>query len=179
MAFFLILLLLSAGEISCERTVTVSIPPHITKRGAYAFQRGVAALRAGSYRYALAWFQEVHRYSFSPAQTATGEGLALAGMEKLQGAKAAFTRAIALDPRRPEPYIRRGLIFHHWKKYPRALADFNRGLRLRPGHPLGLMGRSFTLYSMGRYGEALVDALAAQRAGMTLPHGYVGSLKAN
>ncbi len=177
MAIFGIFLLWTLQEISCSTPPEVVLPRGVKNPGRAAFQEGLAALRARRHRAALAWFRLAHRHGFAEAQTATGEGLAWSGLQNLMRARRAFDRAITCDPRQAEPYIRRGLILHHLKKYGAALRDFNRGLALSPGHAIGHMGRAFTLYSLGRYTAALSDARAALRAGSSLPEGFLGALR--
>ena len=74
----------------------------------------------------------------------------------LQGALAAYTRAINLDPSRYEALINRGLIYITLEKYREALDDFNAALKFGE-IPLAYAGRGQAYYYLRDYDRAIAD----------------------
>jgi outer membrane protein assembly factor BamA len=96
------------------------------------------------------------------------QGLALGREGKLQEASEALSRAIALDPRRPEAYVERGGLRFLEKKYDAAVVDLETSLDLREdpytrdllASSLHLAGRSDdALARWNTLGEPRVDTL--------------------
>jgi len=93
------------------------------------------------------------------AQLATGLSLAWDG--DMEGAIAAFGRAIALRPRFAFAYLNRGIAYQRDGDLDRALLDFNRSIRYAPDAARGYLHRSLLLREKGDKRGARADAARA------------------
>ncbi len=93
------------------------------------------------------------------AQLATG--LALAWEDDMEGAIAAFDRAIALRPGFAFAYLNRGIAYQRNGDLDRALLDLNRAIRYAPDAARGYLHRSLILREKGDTRRARADAARA------------------
>ena len=78
-------------------------------------------------------------------------------IDDLDGAHAAYTRALELDPEYAAAYVNQGITYAEMGKYERALADFNRALELDPDFAKAYNNRGLTYAEMGDDEQALAD----------------------
>ena len=81
-------------------------------------------------------------------------------LQKPLEAAASYSKAIALEPNKPDYYYNRGVVLDAAGKYDEALASYDKAIALQPGHTDARTNHASNLYMLGRYEEAL--ALANQ-----------------
>jgi tetratricopeptide (TPR) repeat protein len=127
----------------------------------------MAGLQGGSAEQQQALRAEVQENSRKlAAQEAYRKGEALwgrRGARDPQGALAAFSEAIRLDPGYAIAYARRGRAHTELKEYDKALKDINYALQLNPKLVLGYAGRARTYLGMDDPRRAIADASEALR----------------
>ncbi len=84
-----------------------------------------------------------------------GLGAAFLELEKPDRAGESLSRAIELQPRKPDGYLLRAIAYSRMKKYRRALADLEERLRLIPGDHTTVRELACTLSDLGRNDEAM------------------------
>lgn len=100
----------------------------------------------------------------NPAQQAAAlvaDGLAAAWRDDLDGAIAAFDRAIAASPNFAAAWLNRGLAHAKAGDDARALADLDRAVRYAPSEARGWFQRSLVLRRAGKSRSANADAARA------------------
>jgi tetratricopeptide (TPR) repeat protein len=83
-----------------------------------------------------------------------------------------FTKAIAQDPSKHEPYILRGMMRINKGNADGALADFQEALKLSPNNADALNGRGKALSKLGKVVDAHKDFNAAIEQNKELPSAY-------
>lgn len=90
--------------------------------------------------------------------TPLGEGIVEAWEGDLDGAIAAFDRAIAAQPRKPAAWLNRALVHAREGDYDKALADLDRVVRIEPGAARNFYHRSVVYRRLGDMRRADRDA---------------------
>lgn len=96
------------------------------------------------------------------------DGLSQAWNGDLQGATAAFDRAIELAPRSSSAYLNRGLAWRRLGDLDRALADLDRAVRYGPREARAYYQRSLVLRQRGDLRRARAD----EESAVALDHRY-------
>jgi hypothetical protein len=96
-----------------------------------------------------------------PLSGHVAEGLSRAWRGDLDGAIAAFDRAIAASPEAGLAYLNRGLAYERKGARDRAFADLDRAVRQRPNSARAHYNRSLALYRRGEKDRAAADAARA------------------
>jgi hypothetical protein len=91
------------------------------------------------------------------------DGLAAAWTGDLDGAIAAFGRAIAVAPHSALAYLNRGLAYQLKDEHSRALADLDAAIKSDPESASAYYHRSLLLRTMGKAKQADADAARARR----------------
>jgi tetratricopeptide (TPR) repeat protein len=109
----------------------------------------------------LAKCRRLSRPAASPdrdrAEASVADGIALAWRGNLDGAIAAFERAIAAAPRNAAAYLNRGMAYQRKGDLDRAIADFDQVVRIDPGAARGYYNRSLALRAKGNGRRARSD----------------------
>jgi len=139
----------------CIKSATRAITEDVQEWLAYS-DRGFCHMGKDEYKAAAADYKVLIKRAEATAGNWFGYGRALAHSGDPQGAVAAYTRAIALDPSFYEALINRGLIYITLQKYPEALDDFNAALKFGE-IPLAYAGRGQAYYYLKDYDRAIAD----------------------
>jgi len=107
------------------------------------------------------------------AAASIAQGISLAWVGDLDGAIAAFDRAIALAPRNASAFLNRGMAYQRKGDLDRAIADFDHAVRNEPGAARGYYNRSLALRAKGNERRARSDE---QRA-IEIDPGYAEVVK--
>lgn len=89
------------------------------------------------------------------------QGQTRARQGDLLGAIAAYTQAIAANPRYTEAYINRGLAHHDLGDFRRAIADFEQAVQLDPDSARAVYNRWEVRADTGDFSSALTDMTEA------------------
>ena len=73
------------------------------------------------------------------------------------GAIAAYTKAIKLDPTLVNAYVLRGLIYQHMEQYNAAIADYDEVIRLKPDDAMVYSNRGLAKDKLGQHTAAIAD----------------------
>jgi carboxyl-terminal processing protease len=90
------------------------------------------------------------------------------------GAIADFSRAIELDPNKPNTYFGRGAAYYGKRDYGRALADYDRALELDPKFTHAYQGRGTVYNRQGDYAQAIADFSRALELDPEYAYAYAG-----
>ena len=71
-------------------------------------------------------------YAESPEKEFAHKGLKLYKESKFEEAIAEFSRAIEINPKYANAYMRRGICYHDTKKYDLAVADYDKAIIINP-----------------------------------------------
>ncbi|MBC7812927.1 MAG: tetratricopeptide repeat protein [Burkholderiales bacterium] len=88
-------------------------------------------------------------------------GLALQSSGDYDGAFAAYTDALRLNPQFAEGYCYRGTARHERREFTAAIADFTQAMRLNPNFAEAYYHRGAALRDDGKLDEAIIDFTAA------------------
>lgn len=96
-------------------------------------------------------------HKLTPAEIEYNKGLELQGQNDLDGAIAAYTRALALDQRLPDAYNNRGDARKNKGDLAGAVADFSQVIRLKPAAFEGYFNRGIAYLMLEDFANALSD----------------------
>ena len=103
------------------------------------------------------------------AQTYVQQGTLLLRTWKISQAIAAFTQAIALEPRYAEAYVKRGLAYYRAGKYKAAIADYTRTLELKRYQADAYASRGDAYRALDDMQRAIADYTAALKKRWNAP----------
>ncbi len=103
------------------------------------------------------------------AQTYVQQGTLLLRTWKISQAIAAFTQAIALEPRYAEAYVKRGLAYYRAGKYKAAIADYTRTLELKRYQADAYASRGDAYRALDDMQPAIADYTAALKKRWNAP----------
>ena len=128
---------------------------------------GVMALERADAAAALAWFDLALRAGSSFAPLHFNRGNALAALQRLDQAAAAYRQCIALDPAQAEAHYNLGNVLAGAGQAVPALVAYGQALQLRPGLAEAWRRVGMLQADAGRYAEAVAsfDRLLALDAG--------------
>jgi tetratricopeptide (TPR) repeat protein/predicted small lipoprotein YifL len=135
-------------------------------------ERGFEALTARQYKDAVEAFAAAIKSNPRDAASYYGLGLAHtaggqpAGSEGARKAIAAFSKAVALDPKRADAWRERGLRYWMEKQYDKAVADATQVIALKPKEAQGYIERAQWLSESGTpeaKDKAITDVRTATR----------------
>ncbi|MEO6391904.1 MAG: tetratricopeptide repeat protein [Pyrinomonadaceae bacterium] len=107
---------------------------------------------------ALAFGQRMlGEHKLTPAEIEYNRGLELQGQNDLDGAIAAYTRALALDSKLPDAYNNRGDARKNKGDLAGAVADFSEVIRQRPDEFEGYFNRGIAYLMLEKWAPALSD----------------------
>ena len=66
-------------------------------------------------------------------------------------------KAVALNPKNPDVYNNRGLIYNNLKQYDSALKDYSKALELDPKNFSAYKGRGSVYFSLQQYERAIEE----------------------
>jgi tetratricopeptide (TPR) repeat protein len=129
---------------------------------------GYACLTRGDWKEAVTAFQKALAlkpdaacfYALGKAHYGSG---VTRGSEPLRQAVAAYSRAVALDPKRVPALWERAQLYLFAEEYDRALADFTRIIQLEPEKFDGYLDRAQAYSEKGAQDKAIADVLRARR----------------
>ncbi len=98
-------------------------------------------------------------------------------MKNFPAAMADYNRLIAIDPRKPEYYLSRGVAEFNTGDFKDAIQDFNRELSANPKDANCLLDLSLAYKAQKMYSQAVNYALKAGQNGYKLPDGYISDLQ--
>lgn len=100
--------------------------------------------------------------SQSPAAREPYEsGVALRARQDLQGALAAFTRAVQADPSFSEAWRQRALVYIDLQRLKEAMADFDRAIQADPRNARAYVGRAYVKGAQNDRAGAIADCTLA------------------
>jgi tetratricopeptide (TPR) repeat protein len=157
---------------ACDLDVVIKRDPHNARawyaRGRTRMRLGDLADAAGDLREAI----RIARVAFEPAaRDALGDLAAASG--DLSGAVAEYSRAIDLDRRNPEVFLKRANARLRLGKASLAVADFARAAELDPGSAEAQVGLAAACEASGDHGRALAAAEAAVAIDGHFPDGHL------
>jgi Flp pilus assembly protein TadD len=128
-----------------------------------SWDRARTLLEAGRYHDALAEYVAVLKMAPDHAASHYGRGMALWRTGDLGGAKVAFDRAVALEPRNVMILFNRGYFRDELKDFAGAVEDFSRVIALDPRNAAAYVNRGNAYAELRNLENALSDYDAAHR----------------
>jgi len=107
------------------------------------------------------------------AKDAMQRGRAAVQKGDFDGAIAAFTAAIRLDPKLTAAYLTRGWVYSAKGDFPKAIADYDQAIKLDPKSAEALCNRGDLLAKNGEIDRGLADLSAAIRLNPKLVPAYM------
>ncbi len=138
----------------------------LAEEGNSPLERARSALEAGQAEEARTLFQEALRQR-ETYDALVGLGVAQAQTGQTDAAAQSLTRAIALDPRRPDAWVERGGLRFTERRYREAIRDLTAGLARRD-EPYTRDLLATALFLTGRQDEALAQWNRLQRPPLRL-----------
>ena len=124
-------------------------------------QDAFAATQAGKFTEAeTQWSALIERLP-EEAAVWSNRGNVRVRLNALEGAIADYTRAIALAPLAPEPYLNRGAVLEAMGEWEKAIADYNSVLQIDPDDPAAYNNRGNAEGGAGEWELAITDYQAA------------------
>ncbi|MES2465277.1 MAG: tetratricopeptide repeat protein [Armatimonadota bacterium] len=134
-------------------------------------QRGFDAITAQKYSEAVEAFEAAIKRKPNDAAAHYGLGLAYigpgqpAGSEDARKAIAAFTKAVALDPKRADAWRERSVLYWSEKQYDKAISDTSKVIDLEPKEAQGYIRKAQFLAESGALEKAIATVQTATRLG--------------
>lgn len=120
-------------------------------------EQAFAASQTGQYSQAEQYWGELLDYLPTEAAIWSNRGMVRASQFQLEAAVADYTRAIALAPAAPDPYLNRGAAYEMMQNWEAAIADYNQVLALDPNEAGAYNNRGNAKAGLGDWAEAITD----------------------
>lgn len=166
-----VLLSCDPGRWNYDLVVTEGLTPHPSE-SPNSIMKFILVLTLLSITAGLVQAQKMRPSGLTEAEKIYNKGTDLQAADDLDGAVAAYTRAIELDPDYADAYDNRGFIKMNRGDLVGAIADFGQAIRLRPDKFEGYMNRGTAYLMHEEFSAAITDLDQALAISPKYPTAY-------
>ncbi len=125
------------------------------------YNRGLSYLATGSYRLAIADFDQAVQLAPGSAEAFVKRGMANQQLNEMEQALKNYNKAIELDPKLAEAFFARGTWYEQSGAFSSAMSDYSKTIDLKPDFAQAYFSRGLLYVQLNRTEQALTDIKSA------------------